>query len=42
MLERLGFEREGYLRERYHVNGELQDAVLYGLLRRDWVKSRTA
>jgi RimJ/RimL family protein N-acetyltransferase len=37
VLERLGFEREGYLRERYHVNGELQDAVLYGLLRRDWV-----
>ena len=36
VLERLGFEREGYLRERYHVNGELQDAVLYGLLRRDW------
>ncbi len=35
-LERVGFEREGYLRERYHLNGELQDAVLYGLLRRDW------
>ena len=36
-IERLGFEREGHLRERYHVNGELQDAILYGLLRRDWV-----
>ena len=35
-LEREGFEREGHLRERYHVNGELQDAVLYGLLRNDW------
>lgn len=35
-LERVGFEREGCLRERYNVNGELQDAVLYGLLRRDW------
>jgi ribosomal-protein-alanine N-acetyltransferase len=32
-LERLGFRREGYLRERYHLNGEFQDAVLYGLLR---------
>ena len=41
VLERLGFEREGYLRERYHVNGELQDAVLYGLLRRDWVPTDT-
>jgi [ribosomal protein S5]-alanine N-acetyltransferase len=36
-IERLGFNREGHLRERYHVNGELQDAMLYGLLRRDWV-----
>jgi RimJ/RimL family protein N-acetyltransferase len=32
-LERLGFRREGYLRERYHVNGEIQDSVLFGLLR---------
>jgi ribosomal-protein-alanine N-acetyltransferase len=36
-IVRLGFEREGHLRERYHVNGELQDAILYGLLRRDWI-----
>jgi ribosomal-protein-alanine N-acetyltransferase len=34
-LERLGFVREGYLRERYFVNGELQDAILFSLLRRD-------
>jgi RimJ/RimL family protein N-acetyltransferase len=33
LLERLGFVREGYLRERYHVNGETQDSVLLGLLR---------
>jgi len=32
-LERLGFRREGYLRGRYHVNGEIQDSVLFGLLR---------
>ncbi len=31
-LEQLGFLREGYLRQRYVVNEELQDAVLYGLL----------
>src|SRR5688500_15239896 len=36
LLEQLGFRREGYLRERYHVGGELQDAVLLGLLRSDW------
>jgi ribosomal-protein-alanine N-acetyltransferase len=35
-LERLGFQREGYLRERWQVNGEIQDAFYYGLLRPDW------
>lgn len=35
-LERIGFRREGHLWERYHVNGEAQDALLYGLLRREW------
>jgi RimJ/RimL family protein N-acetyltransferase len=41
-VERLGFQREGYLRERWLVNGEIQDTVFYGLLRPDWeaVKSR--
>jgi len=32
-LERLGFQRDGYLRERYQIGGETQDAVLLGLLR---------
>jgi RimJ/RimL family protein N-acetyltransferase len=31
-LERLGFQREGYLRQHYLVNGEAQDGVLFGLL----------
>ena len=35
-LERLGFQREGYLRERWQVNGEIQDALFYGLLRPNW------
>lgn len=34
-LEDAGFVREGYARERYHLNGEIQDAVLYGLLARE-------
>jgi ribosomal-protein-alanine N-acetyltransferase len=34
-LERLGFKREGYARERWHVAGEIQDAVLLGLLKRE-------
>ena len=37
-LERLGFKREGYLRERWHVDGEIQDALFYGLLKREWKK----
>lgn len=37
-LERLGFEREGFLRERWIVDGEVSDTVLYGLLQREWRK----
>jgi RimJ/RimL family protein N-acetyltransferase len=37
-LERLGFQREGYLRERWEVDGEIQDAFFYGLLRPEWKK----
>ena len=36
VLERLGFRREGHLRERYYINGERQDAVMMGLLRSEW------
>lgn len=35
LLERLGFRREGYLRERYFKDGEIQDTVFFGLLRSD-------
>ncbi len=35
-LERLGFVREGVLRERWIVDGEVSDSALYGLLQRDW------
>lgn len=41
-LERLGFQREGYLRERWHVGGEIQDAFFYGLLRPDWESEHTS
>ncbi|MDX2024484.1 MAG: GNAT family N-acetyltransferase [Deltaproteobacteria bacterium] len=36
VLERHGFRREGHLRERYHQGGEIQDALILGLLRREW------
>lgn len=35
-VERLGFQQEGFLRERWHVAGEIQDALFYGLLKRDF------
>jgi [ribosomal protein S5]-alanine N-acetyltransferase len=35
VLERLGFVREGLLRERWLVNGEVSDSALYGLLEGD-------
>lgn len=35
-LERLGFAREGLLRERWQVGDEISDSALMGLLARDW------
>jgi RimJ/RimL family protein N-acetyltransferase len=36
VLEKLGFIREGTLREDCIVAGEISDSWVYGLLRRDW------
>jgi RimJ/RimL family protein N-acetyltransferase len=36
LLERLGFRREGVLRHRYIVAGEVQDTLYLGLLREEW------
>jgi [ribosomal protein S5]-alanine N-acetyltransferase len=36
VLEKLGFIREGTLREDCIVEGEISDSWVYGLLRRDW------
>lgn len=36
-LERLGFVKEGFLRERWIVDGIVSDTALYGLLRSDWL-----
>ena len=36
LLERLGFQREGYLRERWLVGGNVQDSLFYGLLKNEW------
>jgi [ribosomal protein S5]-alanine N-acetyltransferase len=36
VLEKLGFSREGTLREDCVVNGDVSDSWVYGLLRREW------
>jgi len=36
VLEKLGFQREGTLREDCVVDGEVSDSWVYGLLRREW------
>ena len=41
-IERLGFQREGFLRERWCVAGEIQDTIFYGLLRREWEDFRVS
>ena len=42
LVERLGFAREGLLRERYRVGDDVQDSALYGLLARDYAAALTA
>jgi RimJ/RimL family protein N-acetyltransferase len=39
VLEKLGFVREGTLRQDCIVNGEVSDSWVYGLLRRDWTEN---
>jgi len=36
VLEKLGFEREGRLRENDYLRGEHKDTVLFGLLAEEW------
>ena len=36
LLERFGFVEEGLMRERWVVNGQICDSLLYGLLHREW------
>jgi ribosomal-protein-alanine N-acetyltransferase len=36
VLERMGFLREGLLRERWNVGGVIADSVMLGLLAREW------
>jgi RimJ/RimL family protein N-acetyltransferase len=36
LLQRLGFAREGLLRQRWVAKGEVKDVEIYGLLRSEW------
>jgi ribosomal-protein-alanine N-acetyltransferase len=39
-LERLGFQHEGVLRDRWEVAGEVTDSLILGLLAKDWESGR--
>ncbi len=39
-LERLGFAREGFLRQRWRVAGEVSDSIFLGLLAPEWAVRR--
>jgi ribosomal-protein-alanine N-acetyltransferase len=41
-LARLGFTKEGFLRERWIVAGAISDTELYGLLKREWRRANDA
>jgi RimJ/RimL family protein N-acetyltransferase len=41
VLEKLGFVREGTLRENCVVNGDVSDSWVFGLLRREWRPAST-
>ncbi|NNC73779.1 MAG: GNAT family N-acetyltransferase [Sphingomonadaceae bacterium] len=36
LLEKLGFRREGYLREEWETHLGVRDSIVWGLLKRDW------
>lgn len=39
LVERLGFRREGLLRQRWRVDGEVCDSYFYGLLREEFTRT---
>jgi RimJ/RimL family protein N-acetyltransferase len=42
VLEKLGFQREGFLREHYVINEKPVNEILFALLKRDWLEHRAA
>ncbi|WP_433750635.1 GNAT family N-acetyltransferase [Falsibacillus pallidus] len=36
LMEKVGMKQEGHLRDYWVVNGELEDVLLYSILRSDW------
>jgi len=40
VLEKLGFQEEGFLREHYVIHGRAENEILYGLLKSEWGAAR--
>lgn len=41
LLEKLGFQREGYLREEWETHIGVRDSLIFGLLRGEWQRGET-
>jgi RimJ/RimL family protein N-acetyltransferase len=39
LLEKLGFQREGYLREEWETHIGTRDSLIFGILRSEWLKT---
>lgn len=39
LVNRLGFKKEGVLRQRSYFNGQFRDDVIFSLLKKEWMKS---
>jgi len=39
LVRRLGFMKEGVLRQRSYFNGQFRDDVCFSLLKKEWTKS---
>jgi RimJ/RimL family protein N-acetyltransferase len=42
LMERLGFTREGHLRQQTWIKGEWTDDLIYGLLAEEWILSQAS
>jgi ribosomal-protein-alanine N-acetyltransferase len=40
IIEKVGFKKEGFLRQNFFMRGELRDCYIYSILRDEWKQPR--